>query len=431
MNQDFERRVIRKVCWRLLPLIVLIYFVAYADRTNVGFASFGMTRQFGFSAYIYGWGAGIFFLGYFLFEVPSNLLMQRTGVRFWVARIMITWGIVAAATALTVGPASFLLLRFMLGMAEAGFFPGMILYLTFWFPRAYRARVVAALFLAVPGSNAVTAAASGALLQLDGVWGFPGWQWLFVLEALPAVLLAFAVLAFLTDKPADATWLRPDERVWLQAELDRERRAVVRESGSLTAWQALRDGRVIACALIYLTVVTATYGITFFMPLILKKIGGSDLRTGLLTALPYVVGTIGLVFWSASSDRTRERKWHFIVACLTGAAGLAAAGMLGSTPTALVAMSVATIGLYGAKPAFWAIPTDSLSGPGAASGIAFINSIGNLGGFIGPYVIGWLRQSTATYEYALYFLAACSLLSAMIALMTVRRPPAGVAVLAI
>jgi MFS transporter, ACS family, tartrate transporter len=424
MEQTLEQRTIAKVSWRLLPLIVVIYFVAYIDRTNVGFAAIGMNKELGFTAYLYGWGAGIFFLGYFLFEVPSNVILAKVGARWWIARIMITWGLIAGAMAFTQGPISFLVLRFLLGAAEAGFFPGIILYFTFWFPKVYRARVIASLFLAVPGSNAVSAVLSGAILQLDGVWGFAGWKWLFVLEAIPSVLLAFVVLIVMTDKPALATWLKPEEREWLQSELDKERIALEAGHGSLTLFQALTDRRVLALSFIYMTIVTATYGITFFLPLIVKGAGFSDAMTGVVTAIPYVIGTIGMVLWSFSSDRRKERRWHFIIACLVAAAGLVASGWLGASWWALAAMSVATAGLYGSKPAFWPLPSEFLTGTGAAAGIALVNSIGNLGGFVGPYAVGWLKDSTGKYEAGLYFLAGCALLSAVIAFFAVHRPSA-------
>ena len=417
---EIERRTVSKVSWRLLPLIVVIYFVAYMDRTNVGFASFGLNREFGFSATLYGWGAGIFFLGYFFFEVPSNVLLERTGARIWIARIMITWGLIAGGMAFIAGPVSFLVMRFLLGVAEAGFFPGMILYFTYWFPRKYRARVVAALFLAVPGSNALTAVISGALLQLDGVLGFHGWQWLFMVEAVPAIILAFVVLALMTDRPAKATWLAEDERRWLEETLEAERRSTVKAHGHFTLRQALTDTRVLTLAGIYFTIVTATYGITFFLPPILKSLKLTDWETGLATAVPYVVGTIGMVSWSWSSDRRNERRWHFVIAAIVAAIGLIAAGPLLGSLWALVAMSVATVGLYGTKPAFWPLPAEFLSGPAAAGGIALINSIGNLGGFVGPYVLGWLKDTTGTYEAGLYFLAGCALASAAHAFATVR-----------
>jgi ACS family tartrate transporter-like MFS transporter len=425
---EIERRTIRKVAWRLLPLIVVIYFVAYIDRTNVSFAAFGMTRDLGLTAYTYGWGAGIFFLGYFLFEVPSNLLLEKVGARRWIARIMITWGLMAAAMAFVQGATSFLVLRFLLGVAEAGFFPGVILYFTYWFPKQYRGRVIAALFLAVPGSNAVTAVISGALLGLDGTFGIPGWKWLYIVEAVPAVLLAFAVLRYLTERPEVADWLLPDEKQWLTATLERERLALVGKSGGhMPLSQALKDKRVMALALIYFTIVTATYGITFFLPQIVKGLGGSDMRTGLLTAAPYVLGTIGMLAWSQSSDRTRERKWHFIVACLLGAAGLIAAGALGSTYGALVAIAIATVGIYGSKPSFWPMPSEFLTGTAAAGGIALVNCVGNLGGFIGPYAVGWIKESTGDFSAALYFLAGAAVLSALITLVLIPSRKAALA----
>jgi ACS family tartrate transporter-like MFS transporter len=425
---EIERRTIRKVAWRLLPLIVVIYFVAYIDRTNVSFAAFGMTRDLGLTAYIYGWGAGIFFLGYFIFEVPSNLLLEKVGARRWIARIMITWGLMAAAMAFVQGPTSFLVLRFLLGVAEAGFFPGVILYFTYWFPKQYRGRVIAALFLAVPGSNAVTAVISGALLGLDGTFGIPGWKWLYIVEAVPAVLLAFAVLRYMTERPEVADWLLPDEKQWLMSTLDSERLALVGKSGGhMPLSQALKDKRVMALALIYFTIVTATYGITFFLPQIVKGLGGSDMRTGLLTAAPYVLGTIGMLAWSQSSDRTRERKWHFIVACLLGAAGLTAAGALGSTYGALAAIAIATVGIYGSKPSFWPMPSEFLTGTAAAGGIALVNCVGNLGGFVGPYAVGWIKDSTGDFSAALYFLAGSAVASALITLVLIPSRKAALA----
>jgi ACS family tartrate transporter-like MFS transporter len=428
MERTLEQRTIAKVSWRLLPLIVVIYFVAYMDRTNVGFAAISMNKDLGFTAYVYGWGAGIFFLGYFLFEVPSNVILEKVGARVWIARIMITWGMVAAAMAWVGGPTSFLVLRFLLGAAEAGFFPGMILYFTYWFPSKYRARVIGALFLAVPGSNALTATISGAILQLDGTLGLKGWQWVFLLEAIPSILLAFAVLALMTDRPAKAEWLRPDERDWLEQTLESEQRAITKQHSELTLWQALTEPRVLALGAIYFTVVTATYGITFFMPLIIKALGQSDFITGLVTAIPYSIGTLGMILWSISSDRMNERRIHFVVACIVATLGLIAAGVFNGTWMAVVAMSVAAVGLYGSKPAFWPLPSTFLCGTAAAGGIALINSIGNLGGFVGPYAVGWIKDATGSYELGLYFLAACALASAIIAFIALRHTRPAVAV---
>ena len=421
--QSIEQRTMTKVSWRLLPLIIVIYFVAYIDRTNVGFAAIGMNKDLGFTAYMYGWGAGIFFLGYFLFEVPSNVILHRVGARVWIARIMITWGIVSGLMVFVTGPRSFLTIRFLLGVAEAGFFPGVLLYFTYWFPSVYRGRVVSALFLAVPGSNAVAAAVSGAILQLDGVWGLAGWKWMFLLESAPAILLAPVVLAVMSDRPAAATWLAPEAREWLEARLTSEQRAIESTHTRLTLLQALTDRRVLGLSLIYLTIVAPTYGITFFLPLIVKAHGLSNVSTGLVTALPYVVGVAGMVLLAYSSDRRHERRWHFIGAALLAAAGLLIVGWTSDLSVQIAAMSIAAVGLYGAKPAFWPLPSTFLSGTAAAGGIALVNAIGNLGGFVGPYVVGWIKDSTQSYSNGLYFLAGCAVLSAMIAFVVVKPQP--------
>jgi ACS family tartrate transporter-like MFS transporter len=420
--RSVERRAIAKVSWRLLPLIIAIYFVAYIDRTNVAFAAISMNRDLGFSAYIYGWGAGMFFIGYFFFEVPSNVILQRVGARIWIARIMATWGLVSCLMVFVRGPVSFFVIRFLLGVAEAGFFPGVLLYFTYWFPTAFRARVISALYLAVPGSNAVAAAVSGAVLQLDGTWGMAGWQWMFLLESLPAILLAPVVLLALTDRPSQAKWLADDERQWLESQLDAERK-IVERSGHLTLRKGLTDPRVLGLSLIYLTIVTATYGLTFFLPLIVKQYGMSNTSTGLVTAIPYTVGALGMMLWAHSSDRRQERRWHFIWSAVLAAVGLALAGALKQPPLALAAMSIAAIGLYGSKPAFWPIPSKFLTGSAAAGGIALVNSIGNLGGFAGPYVVGWIRDSTKSYTAGLYFLAASALASAILAYFVVSERP--------
>ena len=410
---EFRRRTILKVSWRLLPLIVAAYLVAYIDRTNIAFAALTMNKDLALSAYIYGWGAGIFFLGYALFEVPSNVVLARVGARLWIARIMITWGIVSGLMAATSGPASFLTLRFLLGVAEAGFFPGIIFYLSNWFPAAYRGRVISALFLAQPVSNALASIVSGAILEMDGILGLKGWQWVFILESIPAVVLAFVVLRQMTDRPEQAKWLDADERTWLEAELEAERKDV-ESRGTLNLWQALTDRRVMILSLIYLGMMTATYGITFFLPQIIKGFGLSNLMTGFVSAVPYTIGAFGLLAWGFSSDRRKERHGHLMVAMIVAAVGLAGAGIFGVSWWALAAMALTTVGLYGSRPAFWPMPSIFLTGTAAAAGIALINSIGALGGYIGPFVVGWIKDSTNSFENGLYFLAACALASAAI-----------------
>lgn len=420
LTVDDQHRVIRKISWRLLPLIVLGYLMAYIDRTNVSFAALTMNQDLGISAYLYGWGAGIFFLGYALFEVPSNMVLAKVGARVWIARIMLTWGLISGAMAFATGPTSFLVLRFLLGVAEAGFFPGIIYYLTTWFPAAYRGRVISTLYLAVPISNALASVISGAILGMDGILGLRGWQWIFLIEAVPAVLLAFVVFRQMLDRPADARWLAPAEREWLEAELASERRKV--ESHSLLGLrQALTDGRVIALSMIYLTSVTASYGIVFFLPQIIKGLGQSNFMTGLLTAIPYTVGIIGLLWFGRSSDRRNERCWHLIAATLLAGIGLLGAAWFNGSYLAIVAMCITTVGLYGSRPTFWPLPSVFLTGAAAAAGIALINSVGNLGGYVGPFIVGWIKDSTKSFEMGLYFLAACAFASALITYLTRHR----------
>ena len=420
MSPELQRRTILKISWRLLPLIVVSYFIAYVDRTNVAFAALTMNKDLGISAYLYGWGAGIFFLGYALFEVPSNMILAKVGARRWIARIMFTWGLISGAMAFATGPASFLVLRFLLGVAEAGFFPGIIFYLSTWFPAAYRARVISTLFLAVPISNAVASVVSGAILEMDGVLGLRGWQWVFILEALPALLLTFVVWRHMIDRPADAKWLSADERAWLDGELLAERRKV-ESFGHMSLWRALTDKRVLVLSMIYMTSVTASYGIVFFLPQIVKGLGHSNLMTGALTAIPYSVGILGLLWWGYSSDRRNERRWHLIVAMSVAGVGLVGAAWLRDSYGAIIAMCMATIGLYGSRPSFWPMPTRFLTGAAAAAGIALINSIGNLGGYIGPFIVGWIKDSTKSFEMGLYFLAACAFASAAITYFAMRR----------
>jgi ACS family tartrate transporter-like MFS transporter len=418
-TQAIERRTIAKISWRLLPLVALAYCIAYIDRSNISFAALTMNKDLGFSAYIYGWGAGIFFFGYFLFEIPSNLILEKIGARIWIARIMITWGIISGLTALITGATSFLIIRFLLGAAEAGFFPGMILYLTYWFPAEYRGRVISTLFIAQPVANAVASIASAAILEMDGILGLKGWQWIFIIEALPAVLLGLFIFRVMTDRPAHAEWLAPEERDWLQTRLDGESRQV-ESAGRMTLMKALSDPRVVALSMIYLMSVTANYGIVFFMPQIIKGIGLSNMMTGVVSSLPYIIGTIGLLAWGWSSDRNKERRWHLITASTVGALGLAFAAWSGASYWALLGMSAATAGIYGSRAAFWPMPSIFLTGTAAAGAIAMINAVGNLGGYFGPVIVGWIRDSTKSFEAGLYFLAACSLMAAIITFFASR-----------
>ena len=426
-TQAIERQTIAKVSWRLLPLVAVAYCIAYIDRSNISVAALTMNKDLGFSAYLYGWGAGIFFFGYFLFEIPSNLILEKIGARIWIARIMITWGIISGLTAFITGPTSFLIIRFLLGAAEAGFFPGMILYLTYWFPAQYRGRVISTLFIAQPVANAIASSGSAAILGMDGVLGLRGWQWIFIIEAIPAVVLGLFILRIMTDRPAHAEWLAEDERGWLQTRLENENREIER-GGHMTWTKALSDPRVVALSMIYLGSVTANYGIVFFMPQIVKGLGLSDMMTGFVSSGPYIIGTIGLLAWGWSSDRNKERRWHLITASTLGAAGLAFAAWSGASYWALLGMSAATAGIYGSRAAFWPMPSLFLTGTAAAGAIAMINAIGNLGGYIGPFVVGWIKDSTKSFEAGLYFLAACSLMAAVITFFAARAAGAPAAV---
>ena len=417
--QTVERRTIAKVSWRLLPLVAIAYCIAYIDRSNISIAALTMNKDLGFTAYIYGWGAGIFFFGYFLFEVPSNLILERAGARLWIARIMITWGIISGFTAFVTGTTSFLVIRFLLGAAEAGFFPGMILYFTYWFPPEYRGRVISTLFIAQPVANALASIGSAAILGMDGVLGFKGWQWIFIIEAIPAIVLTFVVLTVMTDRPEVADWLAPDEKNWLQTRLGEESRRI-ESAGRLTLLRALCDPRVLALSMMYFMSVTANYGIVFFMPQIIKGIGLSNMMTGFVSSVPYIIGTVGLIIWGWSSDRKPERRWHLIVASTLAAVGLVFAGWTGASYWALLGMSAATVGIYGSRAAFWPMPSIFLTGTAAAGAIALINAVGNLGGYVGPFVVGWIKDSTGSFQAGLYFLAACSLACAVITFFAAR-----------
>jgi D-galactonate transporter len=413
---ELEARTIARVSSRLVPFLIVCYFVAYLDRVNVGFAALTMNKDLGISATAYGLGAGIFFFTYFLFEVPSNLFLERFGARKWIARIMLSWGLLSGATAFITGETSFYIVRMLLGAAEAGFFPGIIFYLTLWFPAAYRARIVGYFMAAIPLSSVIGAPVSGYLLGLDGVAGMKGWQWLFILEAVPAVLLSVVVFFYLTDRPADAKWLAPEQRTWLAQRLEMEHRQRV-ASRHFTVTQALMNSKVLALSLVYFGAVAANYGVSFFLPQIIKAFGLSNAATGWVTAIPYLIGVVAMVYWGRHSDRTRERKWHCGGALLVAAAGIAGCALFEDPTLKIISISIGGAGIFGCLPVFWTLPTAFLSGAAAAGGIAIINSIGNLSGFAGPYVMGWLKDATGDYTAGLLTIAATALIGAGIVLM--------------
>jgi MFS family permease len=380
-----------------------------------------MNQDLGFSATVFGWGAGIFFIGYFFFEVPSNIALERFGARMWIARIMASWGVLSALMAFIWNEWTFLGLRFLLGAAEAGFFPGIILYLTYWFPSAYRGRVVGYFMVAIPVSTVIGAPLSGFILGLDGWLGLRGWQWLFIFEGVPSVILAGFVLAYLTDGPADAHWLAPEERHWLAARLEQERRsreAIVK----FTLWEALAHPRVLLLGLVYFGIVAANYGLSFWLPQIVKAFGITNLETGFVTAVPYLAGSIAMVYWGRRSDHKGERKWHCAAPALLAAAGLAVSTTIADPTGKMAAITVAGLGIFAVLPVFWTLPTALLTGTAAAGGIALINSIGNLAGFAGPYAMGFIKDATGGFGWGLVFIAALAFMSFVLVLALGHDP---------
>lgn len=383
-----EVRTMRKVAWRLVPFLMLLYFVAFLDRINVGIAALTMNRDIGLTARMFGVGSGTFFFGYFVFEVPSTLILHRVGARFWIGRIMITWGLVSIAMAFIQGPTSFYALRFLLGVAEAGFFPGTILYLSYWFPLNRRSAMTALFMAAAPAAGIVGSPISGALMQLDGLLHLRGWQWLFTAEAIPALVLGSITLRFLTDRPADATWLTVEERGWLLDAMLREQ-APVKDLRGHSAWRALADWKVLVLSLAYFGTSAGLYTIGFWAPLIVKEPGLSPFEVGLLVAIPNLIAVVGMVLWSRNSDSTGERYGHAAVACIVGAAGMAITARAGSSVSiAVTGLSLAALGVSAAKPPLWSLPTMFFAGAGAAASIGLINALGTLGGFVGPYMVG-------------------------------------------
>lgn len=439
-TSELEVRTIRKVTVRLLPFLIVCYFVAYLDRVNVGFAALTMNKDLGLTSSMYGFGAGVFFLAYFVFEVPSNLFLDRFGARKWIARIMFSWGILSGLMAFIPAIATytglrnehtFYALRVLLGVAEAGFFPGIIFYLTLWFPAVYRARIIGYFMAAIPFSSVIGAPVSGLLLELHGMAGMTGWQWMFIIEAAPAVVLSVVTFFYLTDRPKDALWLADDERTWLAARLVAEEQQR-KKAGHFSILEALVNRKVLALALVYFGAVSSNYGVGFFLPQIVKDFGLSNAMTGLITAIPYVVGTIGMIWYGRRSDRKRERRGHVAVALAIAASGIAVSTLLDNPALKMLALSVSAFGVFSSLPVFWTLPTAFLSGASAAAGIAVINSIGNLAGFTGPFAMGWIKDHTGSYTGGLLAIAGCATIAMAIVLALghdsrLERPPEAVA----
>jgi MFS family permease len=421
---ELESRTIRKVSKRLVPFLVLCYFVAYLDRVNVGFAALTMNQALGLTPSMYGFGAGVFFLAYFVFEVPSNLMLHRFGARKWIARIMFTWGVLSGLMAFIPNLAAitglrnqhvFYSVRILLGFAEAGFFPGIIFFLTLWFPAVYRGRIIGAFMAAIPFSSVVGAPVSGLLLELHGWAGLAGWQWLFILEAAPALVLSVVTFYYLTDRPRDAKWLTYDERAWLDERLTAEEAQRLRAE-HVGVMAALVNPRVLALSLIYFGAVSTNYGVGFWLPQIVKSFGLSNALTGVVTAIPYIVGTLGMIWFGRHSDRKLERRGHLAVALAIAAGGIAISTVLENPVLKMTALSISAFGVFACTPVFWTLPTAFLSGGGAAAGIAVINSIGNLSGFAGPYAMGWVKDHYNSYSGGLLLIAACGTMAMLITL---------------
>jgi ACS family tartrate transporter-like MFS transporter len=422
MDAAVEKSAMRKIYWRLLPFAVLSYFLAYIDRINVSFAGLTMRDDLAMSAAAFGFALGTFYWGYSVFELPSNLIMEKVGARLWIARIMITWGILAVLTATVTGSTSFGVVRFLLGVAEAGFFPGLILYFTYWFPSYHHARIVSGFLIGLPIAVALGAPISTALLGLDGWFGLRGWQIMFIAEGAPTILVGIATLFVLTNKPEQARFLSEAEKTWLSTTLRAERRAK-EQVRAFTVMQALFNPKVLLLSLNYLGIVTASLGMLFFIPQIIKSLGDfSNMTVGWLTMIPYICGGISMVTWGHFSDRMNERRWNLLGACAVSTAGLIIAGMTLGTWWALVGMSIAAIGFYGSKGPFWSMPPMFLTGMAAAGAIAWINSIGNLGGFFGSWYVGFMKDLTGSYAGGLYGLALFGLVSAFVCAFFLHIP---------
>ncbi|HET7085858.1 MAG TPA: MFS transporter [Rhizomicrobium sp.] len=416
-----EKETMRRVAWRLMPFLTVAYLLCYIDRVNLGFAALQMNTAVGLDPKIYGLGAGILYVGYFFLEVPSNLALERFGARRWIGRIMISWGAASAACALVRGPASFLVLRFLLGAAEAGFFPGIVLYFTYWFPAEYRARIVGLLTLGLPVSGLIGSPLSGFILhKLDGVAGLMGWQWIFVAEGAPAAILGLFAFFFLTDKPADAAWLDSRQKQWLQTTLDAEN-ARIQRVPPMPLWRVLSNKYVLIMALGYAGAGGAAVVLSLWMPLLMRSFGFDAMQTGLLTALPFGIAAIVMLLWARNSDRTGERIWHNAIPLLAMTAAMA--GIYFTThllwPT-LALLTVTAIGSYAGKGPFWALSSEWLGPKVAAAGLAQINALGTLAAFFFNYMIGWIQVETGSFALAILPIALVSLMGAVAVLLAGR-----------
>ena len=419
---ELERVTMKRVTWRLLPFLLLLYIISWLDRVNVGFAKLQMNTDLGLSDTAYGFGAGIFFLAYAACEIPSNLLLVRFGARRWIARIMITWGIISAGMMFVQGERSFYVMRLLLGAAEAGFLPGIVYYLSQWFPRAQRAKAVSWFMIGIPLSIVFGGPLSGWLLGFEGHLGLHGWQWMFLAEGLPAVLLGFVVLGYLTERPADARWLSPQQREWLNQTIEAEHVATQARQ-SVSVGEVLRHPTVWLLAIIMFCCQTGSYGLTLWVPTIVKGLSGfTNAEVGLISALPYIAAAAGMVLIGRSSDRSGERFMHVAIPTAIGAIGFVATAMLKSPIPAMIALTVAAVGDYGTRGPFWALPGKFLTGGAAAAGIALINAMGAVGGFIGPFAVGYLKDASGNFESGLFLLAGILLIGSILTVLLRQSP---------
>jgi D-galactonate transporter len=420
ITQSDEAATYAKVTWRLIPFLFLCYVVAYLDRVNVGFAKLQMLNDLKFSETVYGLGAGIFFIGYFLFEVPSNVLLHRIGAKVWIARIMITWGIISSLMMLVTTPLTFYILRFLLGAAEAGFFPGIILYLTYWYPSYRRARMTALFMTAIAASGVIGGPFSGWIMQaFNGINGWAGWQWLFLLEGLPSVAMGIAVYFYLDDRIRDAKWLTEEQKQVLEKNIESDSHG--KEDHSVLG--VFRSAKVWQMSVIYFCFIMGLYGVSFWLPTLIKETGvKSPLDVGLLTMIPYAVAVVAMILVSRSADHRRERRWHAAIPAVVGGIGLIFSAIYGNNVTvAMIALTVATAGILTSLPLFWSLPTAFLGGTAAAAGIALINSLGNLAGFVSPYAVGVIKDITHSTNMGMYLLAGSLFLGAILTLTVPAR----------
>lgn len=398
-------KLLRRIMMRILPFIFACYVISYLDRTNVGFAAISMNKDLGLTATMFGWAAGLFFFGYFIFEIPSNLLMQRFGARIWIARIMITWGLISMATAFATGPISFSIMRFLLGVAEAGFTPGVYLYFTYWFPGKWRAKATAAFLLGIPTANIFGSPLSGWLLEMHDIMGLKNWQFLLVAEALPAVLLGIACLFVLVDNPAKAKWMSAREKSWLNDQLTQEQQAIGATHGS-TLKSALTNPKVFTLAVINFCCIVGSVGIGIWMPQIIKSLGMQNTTVGLIAALPYILGAVTMTIWSRLANRSKQRLPYVVSALAFAAVSLVAAALIDNPVLKITSLACAVASILAFQATFWAIPSTILTGRAAAGGLALIVSIGNLGGFAGPFMIGLIKDATQSYSGPFFAVAA-------------------------